>query len=86
MAIPLFKFNQCRLHPLLYCTEAKLGRGEHFRPSNGKKSPMTLFTSQDCSKINRVGKRIQFLSFPPIEEGGLDSIGLGKIKVPLHPL
>lgn len=30
---------------------------------------------------NHVGKRIRFLSVPPVEEEGLDSIGLGKIKI-----
>lgn len=31
--------------------------------------------------MNHVGKRIQFLSAPPVEEEGLDSIDLGKRKV-----
>lgn len=43
--------------------------GGTFDQAMEKKDSMTLLTSQYC-RDNRVGKRIQFLSFSPVEEGG----------------
>lgn len=46
-----------------------------------KKKSNDLAHVSGLQQDNHEGKRIRFLSVPPVEEEGLDSIGLGKIKI-----